>query len=46
MTKVGARQAIDELSMRVFEIEKQQLREKIHELEWLEDDDQIEFTGK
>jgi hypothetical protein len=50
MTKVGARQVIDALAMRIFEIEevesrlsieKQQLRERIHELEWFEDGDQV-----
>ena len=55
MTKVGARQVIDALAMRIFEIEetesrlsieKQQLRERIHELEWFEDDDQVSIeTG-
>lgn len=50
MTKVGARQVIDALAMRIFEIEevesrlsieKQQLRERIRELEWFEDGDQV-----
>lgn len=55
MTKVGTRQVIDALALRVFEIEeietrlsieKQQLRERIHELEWFENGDVVEFNGE